>query len=203
MVWAAEELGIRHLRVEKVRLKAGEQREPGYLARNPMGVVPALRIASRSNPQIATTMTESGGIVTFLAEATSSLQPSATDIITRATYHRFCAFAIASVDPLLWNIRQHEQILPRDIAVRDIAQRARDMFANKVVPTLEAALSVSPGAWLTGADFTAADLLVGYSLFWSTVYNLLDRSPRLQNYLDSVTERPAFKRAFGDRRTVD
>eukprot|EP00171_Calliarthron_tuberculosum_P005831 IDg5831t1 len=185
VVWVAEELGLSHLRIERVHLKAGEQREPGFLSVNPMGAVPALRIASRTDPHIATTMTESSGIVTFLAEATASLHPPNADIVAHAVYHRFCAFAIATIDPLLWDIRMHEQLLPQSAAVPAIASRARAAFTAKVVPTLDIALASSHGPWLTGTHFTAADLLVGYSLFWASYYDgLLDDTPRLRAYLE-------------------
>jgi glutathione S-transferase len=59
---------------------------------------------------------------------------------------------------------------------------------------LEAA--VSPGPWLLGAQFSAADVMIGADLhFGIDVFGLVPSRPALRAYIDRCLARPALKRA--------
>ena len=175
-----------------VELMKGEHLQPEFKSINPMMAVPALVLQDRKTEK-RTLMTESGGIVSFLADAAGKLSPRKDDVLARAVYHRWCTFAAAAMDPLLWTIRVHEQLLGAAHASPKEAQRARKEFNDKVVPTLAEAVG-NEGNWLSGV-FTAADILVGYALLWADTYGLAD-APQLKAYLDRCKQRDAFRRAL-------
>lgn len=194
MLWATEELGLKY-KVVPVRLMTGEQRTPDFLSRNPMGVVTLLELSSKHDDCMATTLTESGGIVSFLAHLCGGLQAPSDDVSSIAAYHLYSAFAVASMDPLLRDIRLNEQLLPPEKAIPDFASRARKSFVAKVLPTFDAALAASDDLYLTGTTFTTVDILVGYSLFWASACKdlLTEATPRVLKYALEVQSRPAFQ----------
>jgi glutathione S-transferase len=55
------------------------------------------------------------------------------------------------------------------------------------------------GPYLAGAEFTAADVMMGFSLVAARVLGLLDAEhhPALAAYLDRLQSRPAFQKAAG------
>jgi glutathione S-transferase len=50
------------------------------------------------------------------------------------------------------------------------------------------------GPWLLGARFTAADVLWGTALTWTTRFKLVPPLPVIEQYTDRVNARPAFAR---------
>ncbi|MEM1372633.1 MAG: glutathione S-transferase, partial [Pseudomonadota bacterium] len=65
---------------------------------------------------------------------------------------------------------------------------------DNVVETLRRAIS-EHGAYLTGPDFTAADLYLGGSLRWLLAFEMWPNEPVFSDYVKRVTDRPAFERA--------
>lgn len=201
--WAIHELGVRDVTIRRVNIFLGEQYYPSYRSLSKMSRVPLLHLRHKpTGAELA--MTESLAIVLFLCEKAGSLLPrEADDPLARARFHRLCALAVSSVDPLLETIGMHA----RSSRARVRGMRApsagddafaRREFARKVVPTLEDAVG-NGGRWLCG-EFSAADVIVGYALFWASLYGLVDGSERLRRYLERVMDRPAFQAGVG---TVD
>lgn len=191
-LWACYELGM-EVEVIHIDLMKGEHFRPEFKALNPMKGLPTLVLTERKSGQ-RTVMTESGAIVTFLAEAAGKLSDGKDDVVQRAAYHRWCTFATAAMDPPLWTIRVHEQLLGPGMAIPDAAAMARKEFADKVVPTLAEAVGTE-GNWVVGGEFSAADILVGYAVMWADIYKLADNE-QLRKYLDRCKKRDAFRRAM-------
>lgn len=208
VVWALLEMDmLDKVKIEQVNLKTGIQYEPSFIKINPMSAVPVMVLKDTVSGQ-STTVTESAAICTFLADLDSEgkLKPCPTNMLALGQYHRFISFAVASMDALLWEVRQHEQLLPADQRREDVAQRARHNFKTRVLKTLVDVLETEGVEYLCEPHhqgLTTADIMVAYSLWWaSNVYNLLEGFPVLKRYLERVTDRPAFEEALKRRSTM-
>lgn len=51
------------------------------------------------------------------------------------------------------------------------------------------------GPWLLGDTFSAADVLWGTALNWTTMFKLVPELPVIRAYIDRVLARPAMQRA--------
>ncbi|MGH7156066.1 MAG: glutathione S-transferase family protein [Acetobacteraceae bacterium] len=172
-----EELGAPYeLRV--LNMKAGEQRQPAYLAINPMGKVPAVL-------HNGALITEQVAVYIFLADLfpAARLAPS-TDDPLRGPYLRWLAFYGSSFEPAVV-----DRALKREPGTQAMSPYGDfDTVLNTVIAQLQ------PGPWLLGERFTAADVLWGTSLTWTTGFGLVPLGPEIQAYTDRVNARPAVAR---------
>jgi glutathione S-transferase len=51
------------------------------------------------------------------------------------------------------------------------------------------------GPWILGEKFTAADVLWGVALKWTTQFQLVPETPEIKAYIERVNARPAIQRA--------
>lgn len=75
--------------------------------------------------------------------------------------------------------------------------RYRKKFREEVEPQLLARLKGAP--FICGEQFTAADCIVGHTVFWARGYGLC-RDEIFQRYMARISQRPAFGAAFSDVR---
>ncbi len=54
---------------------------------------------------------------------------------------------------------------------------------------------LAKGPWLLGERFTAADVIWGSGLGWTTMFKLVPELPKIEAYLTRFQARPAFARA--------
>lgn len=54
---------------------------------------------------------------------------------------------------------------------------------------------LATGPWLLGDTFTAADVLWGTALNWTTRFGMVPELPVIRAYIDRVLARPAMQRA--------
>jgi glutathione S-transferase len=153
----------------------------GYLALNPMGKVPALTHGDA-------VVTEGAAICAYLADAfpEAGLAPMRGDI-ARAAYYRWLMFVAGPMEAAITN-KAMGFIVPPD-------RQGMVGYGSfeAVMDTLEAA--VGDGSWLTGANFTAADLYVAAQLSFGLQFGSIDRRPAFEAYVGRATDRPAYKRA--------
>jgi glutathione S-transferase len=57
------------------------------------------------------------------------------------------------------------------------------------------AKAVAKGPYLMGEQFTAADVVIGSTLRWGMMFNLLPKRAEFVDYTGRLAERPALKRA--------
>ena len=168
-----EELGAPfELRV--LDLKAGEQRQRGYLEVNPMGKVPAILDGDAL-------VTEQVAIYLHLADRfqAAGLAP-ALDDPWRGPYLRWMVFYAACFEPaLIDRAMQREPGRPSMSPYGDF---------DTMLGTLVAQLA--PGPWFLGQHFTAADVLWGTALTWTTGFKLLPEGPEIGAYLERFNARP-------------
>jgi glutathione S-transferase len=173
-----EELGADYeLRV--LDLKAGTQRQPGYLAVNPMGKVPAILHGDAL-------VTEQPAVFLYLADLfpDSGLAPPIGDPL-RGPYLRWMVFYGSCFEPALVDASmQREPAPPSTCPYGDV---------DTMLKTLTDQLARGP--YLLGERFTAVDVLWGGALNWTTKFGLAPETPVIRAYIDRVLARPAMQRA--------
>ncbi|HTH67039.1 MAG TPA: glutathione S-transferase family protein [Rhodanobacter sp.] len=173
-----EELGVDY-DLHVLNLKNGEQREPAYLAINPMGKVPAIRHGDAL-------ITEQPAVFIYLADLypEAKLAPPMGDPL-RGPYLRWLVYYGSCFEPAMVDkSMQREPAPPSTCGYGDY-----DTMLKTLVDQLE------KGPWLLGDAFTAADVLWGTALNWTTMFKLVPELPVIRAYIDRVLARPAMQRA--------
>jgi glutathione S-transferase len=172
-----EELGAPYeLRV--LNMKAGEQRQAEYLAINPMGKVPAIKHGDQL-------VTEQVAIFLYLADLfpEAGLAPLIGDPL-RGPYLRWMVFYAACFEPAVIDRAQKREPAPP-------AMSAYGDFET-MLKTLTDQLAGGP--YILGERMTAADVLWGTALTWTTMFQLIPASPVIQGYIGRMGARPAVAR---------
>lgn len=174
-----EELGVAY-DLHMLNLKAGSQRQREYLAVNPMGKVPAI-------VHDGALVSEQPAVFIYLADlyADKGLAPALDDPL-RGPYLRWLVFYGSCFEPA---------IVDRAMK-REPAAMAMSPYGTweQVLDTLTAQLREGP--YLFGERFTAADVLWGTALNWTTRFQLAPELPVIRTYIDRVLSRPAMQRAL-------
>ena len=182
--WMLEEVGAPY-EVKLVRFDRMEHKKPEFLAVNPMGKLPA--IVHRG-----VVVTETAAICAYLADAfpRERLAPEPTDP-QRGTYLRWLFFSAGCLEPAL---------IDRMFSRPQVERPSTLGYGNyeDTINTLEKALT--PGPYILGETFSAADVYVGSSIGWGLMVKSLEPRPAFLVYADRLNQRPAFKRmvAQGD-----
>jgi glutathione S-transferase len=172
-----EELGAPY-DLHVLNMKAGEQRQPAYLAINPLGKVPA--VSHRG-----ALVTEQVAVTIYLADLfpKARLAP-ATDDPRRGPYLRWIAYYGSSFEPALID----------KFMKREPAPVGKTPYSDydSVIRTLQSQLEAGP--YLLGKEMTAADILWGIALSWTMLFGLVPKNDIFTRYSESITSRPAFQR---------
>jgi glutathione S-transferase len=173
-----EELGCEY-DLHVLNLKKGEQRKPEYLAVNPMGKVPAIKHGEA-------VVTEQGAVYAYLADLfpEAGLAPPIGDPL-RGPYLRWLVFYGSSFEPAIIDVAQKREPAP--------ASTSPYGDYDTVLKTITGQLARGP--YLFGERFTAADVLWGVALAWTTSFKLVPELPAIQAYVEKVNSRPAIVRA--------
>jgi glutathione S-transferase len=177
-LWLMEETGQPYERV-LTDLSAGAQRNPEYLAINPMGKVPALRDGEA-------TLAEAAAICAYVAERypQAKLAPPVGDPL-RAKYLYWLFFGPSCGEPAMMQIATKAEMNPVAAGWGD---------AQRVFDVLDAA--VAKGPWILGENFSAADIVIGSGLnFAVRLFKLVPTRASFDRYIDACAARPAFQRA--------
>lgn len=173
-----EELGVPY-DLHVLNMKAGEQRAPAYLAVNPMGKVPAVRDGDA-------VITEQGAVFIYLADRypQAGLAPAIGDPL-RGPYLRWLVYYGSSFEPA---------VVDRAMK-REAGSTAMSPYGDfdTMLKTLTDQLAKGP--YLLGAKFTAADVLWGTALGWTTMFKIVPELPVIMDYVARVGARPAVARA--------
>ena len=162
-----------------LNLKKGEQRRADYLAINPMGKVPAI-------VHDGALVTEQGAVYAYLADLypEAGLTPAIGDPL-RGPYLRWLFYYGSSFEPALI-----DKSLKREPAPASTSPYGD---YETMLKTLTDQLATGP--FLLGERFTAADVLWGTALRWTTMFKLVPETPVVTGYIARVTSRPAVARA--------
>jgi glutathione S-transferase len=169
-----EELGADY-DLHPLNMKAGAQRSPDYLAVNPMGKVPAIKHGDAL-------VTEQVAIFLYLADLfpAKGLAPAIGDPL-RGPYLRWMAFYGSCFEPALVDRSQQNKPAPPSMSPYG--------DYDTMFKTLNDQLDQGP--WMLGRTFSAADVLWGTALQWTTKFNLVVATPPIQAYIDRIAARPA------------
>jgi len=173
-----EELGADY-DIHLLSLKVGDQRQADYMAVNPMGKVPAIA-------HNGALVTEQGAIYLYLADLypEAGLAPGLGDPL-RGPYLRWMFFYGSCFEPALVDrAMQREPARPAMCPYGDY---------DTMMKTLTDQLAKGP--YLLGGKITAADLLWGTALQWTTSFKLVPETPVIMSYIERIKTRPAVQRA--------
>lgn len=179
VLWMLEEVGAPY-RLELLDLNKGQQKEPAYVAVNPMGKVPA--IVHRG-----VAITEVAAICCYLAESfpDAGLAPPIGDPL-RGPYLRWLFFEPGCLEPaIIDRMLERPAGPPRALGYGDL-----DTMLEVV------ARAVTPGPFLLGEHFSTADVLVGSALRWGAMMGGVPQRQEFAAYVDRLTARPALQRAL-------
>lgn len=169
-----EELGAPY-QLHAINMKAGEQRKADYLAINPLGKVPAIKYGDAL-------VTEQVAIFIYLADLfpARGLAPAFDDPL-RGPYLRWLVYYAASFEPAVV-----DRALKRE-------QGPLAMSPYGDFDTMLKALTdqLAKGPYLLGERFTAADVLWGAALEWTTMFKLVPDLPVIMQYVERIAGRPA------------
>jgi glutathione S-transferase len=173
-----EELGAPHT-LHVLDMKAGEQRQPAYLAVNPLGKVPAI-------VHDGALITEQGAVFIYLADLFSEagLAPAIGDPL-RGPYLRWLVFYGSSFEPA---------VIDRSMK-REPAASSSSPYGDFDTMLSAPLAAIRKGPYLLGERFSAADVLWGTALRWTTMFKIVPELPEIKAYIGRVCERPAFVRA--------
>lgn len=166
--------------IEVVDIRAEPRQDsPGFLEASPMGKVPALVDGDVS-------VAESAAIAIYVADryAMGRLAPALDDAL-RGKYLYWMLYTPAVIEPAM-------------------AEKFSGAESNRtshgwgdydtMIHTLEAGLAGHD--WILGEDFTAADVMVGSSVVFMRLFNILPESKLLSDYADRCLARPAYVAAL-------
>ena len=161
-----------------LNMKAGEQRQPAYLAINPMGKVPAVRHGDA-------VITEQVAVYLYLADLfpEAELAPAIGDAL-RGPYLRWMVFYAAAFEPAVVDRAAKHEPAPQAMS----PYGDYDTMLATVVNQLRS------GPYLLGERFTAADVLWGTALGWTTMFDLVPKRPEIMDYVNRIGARPAAAR---------
>ena len=172
-----EELGIPY-KLHVLNMHVSEQRDPAYLAINPMGKVPAIKHGD-------VLVTEQVAIFIYLPDAfpQAGLAPPIGDPL-RGPYLRWLVYYGSCFEPAVVDkAMKREPAMPRMNPYGDF---------DTMLETLLGQLRKGP--YMLGDRFSAADVLWGTALTWTTSFNLVPSGPEIRAYLARWQARPSFAR---------
>jgi glutathione S-transferase len=176
--WMLEEVGAPY-ETKMLSFEKREHKSPEYLAINPMGKIPA--IVHRG-----VVVTEAAAICAYLADAfpQAGLAPSPSDP-ARGTYFRWLFFGAGCLEPA---------VVDR-LFTRPQVDRPGTLGYGSYEDTLNALEgAITPGPFILGDRFSAADVYVGAEIFWGLLVKALEPRPAFLEYTERLSARPAFKR---------
>jgi len=164
--------------IHPLNMKAGEQREPAYLAVNPMGKVPAIRHGDA-------VVTEQGAVFLYLADlyAEAGLAPAIGDPL-RGPYLRWIVYYGSCFEPA---------VIDRSLK-RDGASPSSSPYGDYDTMLKTVTDTLARGPYMLGERFSAADVLWGTALGWTTKFGLVPHSPVVDAYVERIGSRPAAAR---------
>lgn len=176
-LWLLEELGVPY-HLESFDLNAERHKQPDYLALNPMGKVPL--VLDGGIP-----VSETGAIAIYLSDKyrTTPLSP-ALDAPERAAFLRWVLFSSGVMEPAYG-----EKFFKWTVPARSVAWGSFDDMMRVLTDGL------SPGPYLLGDTFSAADVVVGATARFGVMFGVIPKDGPVAAYVTRLTERPAFQRA--------
>jgi len=162
-----------------------EQRSPAYLAINPSGKIPALRLPDGA------IVTETAALILIIAERhpeAGLLPPLGTP--ERAQAMRWIAFMASEIYPMVEIVDYPERFAPAGAEAEALRLKARDRVRERIL-TVE---HVIAGPWLLPSGFSAADIYAVMFSRWSECRGWRDENlPKINALAAALAQRPTIK----------
>jgi glutathione S-transferase len=188
-IWLCAELGVDY-RVIDVDFSASYRSSPEWRRMNPVGKVPVMVDTDADGLMFF----ESGAMVQYLLDRfdQGSLEPERGSP-DHALYLQWSWFAEATFARPLGEIVNHLREFPdeqkSEAAIEEMRNRAR-LCLHALTPQLK------QRDYIVGDSFSAADIMLGYSVMLATKYLPEPLPNEVADYWNRLSERPAYKLAF-------
>lgn len=174
--WFLNELGVpftlEYLEHEKFHF------DPDFRKKHPLGLVPVLYDVKQDFH-----MFESSAILLYLAKKHPNSLVADWNGVHFAKIMQWFAYNNCTLEP------GYEQYFALNDPKNDPNTSAIETSILKILGPIEAQLLSTP--YITGHEFTLADLALSQTLFWMTRLPLMAGFPKIGNYLASNMQRPA------------
>lgn len=160
-----------------------EQRSPAYLAINPSGKIPALKLPDGS------IVTETVALLLLVAERypQASLLPP-IGISERAQALRWIAFMASEIYPMVEICDYPERFAPQGAQAEALRLKARDRVRERILLVER----IVAGPWLLASGFSAADIYAAMFTRWSECRDWRDEHlPKIMAMTAALAQRPA------------
>jgi len=166
------------------------KKDPDFMAASPMGKVPAIM---DTTPNGTVYVADSAAIALYLTDRypAAGLAPGINDP-SRGQYLYWMTYTPGVIEPAMM-----EKFNGMEVS------RTSSGWGNfpTMIEVLEAGLKEGP--WLLGERFSAADVLVGSSVYFMKMFGVLPDSPVLTEYGDRCLARPACAEALARNAELD
>jgi glutathione S-transferase len=181
IVWLCEELRIPY-RIQRVDFSQRYRATPEWRALNPVGKVPVMVDGELK-------LFESGAMLQTLLRrhGNARLQPEPGSD-AEAEYLQWCWFAEATFGRATGEIANHKRAFPVE-PIREVVQEMRER-SRLCLAAVEQHLQQRP--YLVSEEFTAADIMMGYTLGSFTRHVGDAFPPATAGYWQRITSRPAY-----------
>lgn len=177
--WMLEETGVAYQRVPVDLTADAAERDAAFRAASPLCKVPALEDG-------AVRLADSAAICIYLADRyRPGVLAPALAAADRGAFLFWMVYSPGVIEPAMWE---------RVNGAKPNRHSAGWGDFDLMIGALEAALRRGP--WLLGERFTAADVMVGSSVHFMSMFELLPDSPVLSGYMERCLARPAWQRAM-------
>lgn len=186
IVWLLEELGLPY-ELNKMAFHPKDLKSDAHRARHPLGRVPVLEDGDVS-------IFESGAIVEYVLarHKNGGLKPEA-DAPMFPEYLQWFHYCEGMIMPPMNTIVVHTILLPEDRRDPVVLGQAQRLLSKALEPVNEA---LEGRDYLIG-DFSAADVMLGHSLFMSNRVGCVgDELANIKAYVARIENRPAFQTAI-------
>jgi len=183
ILWLLEEMN-EPFEVQMIDIRDPEAKgDPDFVAASPMGKVPAIM---DTTPNGVVQMADSASIGLYLADRypASGLAP-AIDDPSRGQYLYWMTYTPGVIEPAMMERFNNWEVSPTTSGWGNFKQ---------MVEVLEKGLE--GGQWLLGEQFSAADVMVGSSVYFMQQFGILPDNPVLGAYAERCLARPAYKKAL-------
>lgn len=187
IVWLCEELGIPYALKHYTRDAVTMLSPPALRALHPIGAAPVITEGE-------VLLAESTAIMEYiLARHGGGRLAPGPEAANFADYLYWFHFTNGTLQPVMGRLMILGRAgLPPDHKVRLAAEER----LSRALGHLERRVAAQP--WLAGADFTAADIMIGFTLTTMRYFNPVDYAayPAIRAYLQRIAARPAYQRAM-------
>ena len=177
-LWMLEETGLPYA-LERVDIRAPDHPSAALRAINPMGKLPALEDGPNK-------LGETAALLLYVAEKAGPAKKLAPAIDSphRGRFLQWLMFAPAVVEPAM---------VERMNKTPENTQQSGWGDYKRMEKALMDAMT--PGQWLLGDTFTAADLYIASMLRFGMQFGMIDKQKPFEDFVNRASARPAFASA--------